>query len=112
MYAGLQFGALGTFIFVSFDDSGFPWRLLMVFGCWILGFLAACYGLVQYHRRRQALSSDDPDPGRWESPRAPFVLVALFFLVVLTILTYAVATRQHHRQIRGVPTQPAGDAGR
>lgn len=96
MFAGLQFGALGTLLFVSFrDDGGFPVRLLLVFGCWGLGLAASCYGLLQYHRRRAALTADDPDPARWESPRAPFVLVAAFFLVVLTVLSYAIATRQH-----------------
>ena len=96
MWTGLQFGALGTFVFVSFYEEGFPYRLVLVFICWIVGFCSACYGLLQYQRRRTALLDDDPDPTRWESPRAPFVLVALFFMVVLSVLTYAIVTRQHH----------------
>lgn len=105
MFAGLQFGALGTLLFVSFrDEGGFPIRLILVFGAWGFGLGSSVYGLLQYNRRRQALNADDPDPARWESPRAPMVLVAAFFLLVLTVLVYAIATRQHQPPLPWSPS--------
>lgn len=112
VWTGLQFGALGTFVFVSFVDEGPPLRLILVATCWLLGFSASVYGLLQYHRRRRALMQDNPDPRVWESPAAPGVIVALFFGLIVAILTYAIVTEQHHLSagVGAKAAQPPGGA--
>lgn len=111
VWTGLQFGALGTFVFVSFVDEGPPLRLMLVVACWVIGFAAAVYGLIQYHRRRRALLADNPDPAAWESPAAPGVVVSLFFCVIVAILTYSIITEQHHLAVGLGPKAPAAPGG-
>lgn len=113
LWTGLQFGALGTFVYVSFVDEGPPLRLMLVVACWTIGFAASVYGLLQYHRRRRALLADNADPASWESPAAPGVVVSLFFCVIVAILTYSIVTEQHHVAVgigRKVPTVAAEGA--
>lgn len=92
MWCAINLGALGTFALTFFRDRGFPFRLIVTGTAWILALGAALYGLVQFHRRRRALLSNTLDPKKWESPGAPGAVIAVFFLVVLSLVVYAVAS--------------------
>lgn len=56
LWTGLHTGAIGTFIFVTFDsDKEDPYRLAVVAFAWSIAFALVLYGLFAYHRRRRAL---------------------------------------------------------
>lgn len=92
LWTGLHTGAIGTFIFVTFDtDKSDPYRLAVVGFAWIVAFSLVLYGLYAYNRRRTALRE-----GRIEilppvtREYGPYIVVVAVLLVVLSGLLYAV----------------------
>lgn len=92
MWCAINLGGLGTLALTFFTDRGFPFRLIVTGTAWILALGAALYGLLQFHRRRRALLTNTLDPEKWESPGAPGAVIAVFFVVVMSLVVYAVAS--------------------
>jgi uncharacterized membrane protein YidH (DUF202 family) len=92
LWTGLHTGAIGTFIFVTFDNNkDDPYRIAVVAFAWFVAFGLVLYGLYAYNRRRTALRE-----GRLEvMPLAtreygPCIVVVAIGLVVGSGLLYAV----------------------
>jgi uncharacterized membrane protein YidH (DUF202 family) len=92
LWTGLHTGAIGTFIFVTFDnDKRDPYRVAVVAFAWVVAFSLVLYGLYAYNRRRKALRE-----GRIEViPHAtrefgPCIVVIAIGTVVASGLLYAV----------------------
>lgn len=92
LWTGLHTGAIGTFIFVTFDtDKSDPYRIGVVAFAWIVAFALVLYGLYAYNRRRTALRE-----GRIEilppitREYGPLIVVVAIFLVVVSGLLYAI----------------------
>jgi len=94
LWTGLHTGAIGSFIFVTFDsDKSDPMRLFVVAFAWIVAFMLVLYGLFAYYRRREALRT-----GRIECipnvtrEHSPVIVVVALGLVVGAGLLYAAFT--------------------
>jgi uncharacterized membrane protein YidH (DUF202 family) len=100
LWTGLHVGAIGTFIFVTFDnDKQDPYRFLVVAFSWGIAFGLVLYGLFAYNRRRVALRE-----GRIEILPAvtrdygPCIVVTAVALVVLAGFAYALFSGAHAKE--------------
>lgn len=59
---------------------------------WLVAFGGIFYGLAQFYRRRAALREGRLEPEAWENPHAPAIVVAMFTVVISSVLVFAVAT--------------------
>lgn len=92
IWTGFHIGGVGTFILGFFSsDSGY-WRLSLVAFAWLVAFGGIFYGLAQFYRRRAALREGRLEPEAWENPHAPAIVVAMFTVVISSVLVFAVAT--------------------
>jgi uncharacterized membrane protein YidH (DUF202 family) len=92
LWTGLHVGAIGTFIFVTFDtNKEDPYRLLVVAFAWTVAFGLVLYGLFTYNRRREALRQGRMEVLPWITREyGPCIVVGAVALVVCTGLAYAV----------------------
>jgi uncharacterized membrane protein YidH (DUF202 family) len=92
LWTGLHVGAIGTFIFVTFDtNKEDPYRLLVVSFAWSVAFGLVLYGLFTYNRRREALRQGRMEVLPWITREyGPCIVVAAVALVVCSGLAYAV----------------------
>ncbi|GAB0492003.1 hypothetical protein MMPV_003261 [Pyropia vietnamensis] len=92
IWTGFHIGGVGTFILGFFSsDSGY-WRLSLVAFTWLVAFGGIFYGLAQFYRRRAALRDGRLEPEAWENAHAPAIVVAMFTVVISSVLVFAVAT--------------------
>jgi len=91
LFFGFHIGAMGTFILTFFAPST-PGRVWMVLGVWLVAFFFIYYGLFRYFMRRRALRLGLRDPTDWDDPLAPALMTAALFLIVVSIIAYAVLT--------------------
>ena len=91
LWTGLHTGAIGSFIFVTFDtDKSDPKRLVVVGFAWVVAFMLVLYGTMVYYRRRRALRSGRlEDVPRFTREHSPLVVVVALALVVGAAMTYA-----------------------
>lgn len=91
LWTGLHTGAIGTFIFVTFDDGegGFS-RVAVVSFAWLIAFGLVLFGLYAYNRRRAALREGRIDmlPALTRE-YGPYVVVLALVLVVGSGLVFA-----------------------
>lgn len=92
IWTGFHIGGVGTFILGFFSSDGGYWRLSLVAFAWLVAFGGIFYGLAQFYRRRAALREGRLEPEAWENPHAPAIVVAMFTVVISSVLVFAVAT--------------------
>jgi len=92
IWTGFHIGGVGTFILGFFSSEGGLWRLSLVAFAWLVAFGGIFYGLNQFYRRRNALREGLLEPENWENPHAPAIVVAMFTVVIVAVLVFAVAT--------------------
>lgn len=114
LWTGLHTGAIGTFIFVTFDDDASATARFYVVGfAWIVAFALVLFGLYCYNRRRRALRLGRLD----EIPvlardYGPYIVVAALLAVVLAGFGYALwsgaTPKERHKgdAFRGVEAVP------
>jgi uncharacterized membrane protein YidH (DUF202 family) len=97
LWTGLHVGAIGTFIFVTFDnDEQDPYRFAVVFFAWAVAFGLVLYGLFAYSRRRAALREGRMEVLPWITREyGPCIVVAAVALVVFSGLAYALFSGAH-----------------
>lgn len=100
LWTGLHTGAIGSFIFVTFDsDESDPMRLVVVAFAWIVAFLLVLYGLFAYYRRRQALRTGQIDRiPAFTREHSPIIVVVALGLVVGSALLYAAFSGTHPKK--------------
>ncbi|PXF47404.1 hypothetical protein BWQ96_02735 [Gracilariopsis chorda] len=91
LWTGLHTGAIGSFIFVTFDiDKGDPMRVVVVGFSWFIALLLVIYGTFAYYRRRHALRTGNLDHvPSFTREHSPLVVVSALLLVVGVTMTYA-----------------------
>lgn len=91
LWTGLHTGAIGSFIFITFDgDKEDPMRLVVVGFSWLVALMLVLYGTVAYYRRRHALRTGDIGViPTFQREHSPLVVVVALGLVVGTALVYA-----------------------
>lgn len=91
LWTGLHTGAIGSFIFVTFDiDKGDPMRVVVVGFSWFIALLLVLYGTFAYYRRRHALRTGNLDHvPSFTREHSPLVVVSALLLVVGVTMTYA-----------------------
>jgi uncharacterized membrane protein YidH (DUF202 family) len=100
LWTGLHTGAIGTFIFVTFDsDKEDPYRIAVVTFAWFISLALVLYGLFAYNRRRQALRDGNMDllPA-FTREYGPYIVVVCLVLVVGSGLLYAAFSGVHPHQ--------------
>lgn len=122
LWTGLHTGAIGTFIFVTFDsDKEDPYRLAVVAFAWSIAFALVLYGLFAYHRRRRALREGRLDllpeiTREW----GPCIVVVALALVIMSGFLYAIFSgvpphkgSKHHAfgALESADVDSAGGAG-
>lgn len=100
LWTGLHTGAIGTFIFVTFDDDkGDPYRLWVVGFAWFVAFALVLFGLYCYNRRRAALRSGALDDlPIYTRDYGPYIVVAAIVLVVGSGFLYALFSGANPRK--------------
>lgn len=114
LWTGLHTGAIGTFIFVTFDDDASSTARFYVVGfAWTVAFALVLFGLFSYNRRRRALRLGQMD----EIPLlardyGPYIVVSALLAVVLSGFGYALwsgaTPRERHKgdAFKGVEAVP------
>lgn len=94
LWTGLHTGAIGTFIFITFDaDTEDPMRLVVVTFAWAVAFLLVLYGLFAFYRRRQALRNGNMEcVPSFTREHSPVIVVIALGLVIGSALFYAAVT--------------------
>lgn len=92
LWTGLHTGAIGTFIFITFDsDKDDPYRLAVVAFAWSIAFALVLYGLFAYHRRRRALREGRLDLlPEITREHGPCIVVIALALVLGSSFMYAI----------------------
>lgn len=92
LWTGLHTGAIGTFIFVTFDsDKEDPYRLAVVGFAWTIAFGLVLYGLFAYRRRRRALREGRLDLlPEFTREHGPCLVVICLGLVIGSGFLYAI----------------------
>lgn len=106
LWTGLHTGAIGSFIFVTFDiDKGDPMRVVVVGFSWFIALLLVLYGTFAYYRRRHALRTGNLDHvPSFTREHSPLVVVSALLLVVGVTMTYAMM--QDGRKQNALNTAP------
>ncbi|KAI0563768.1 hypothetical protein FGB62_34g136 [Gracilaria domingensis] len=91
LWTGLHTGAIGSFIFVTFDvDKEDPLRVVVVGFSWFIALLLVLYGTFAYYRRRHALRTGNIEHvPAFTREHSPLVVVSALLLVVGVTMTYA-----------------------
>lgn len=91
LWTGLHTGAIGSFIFVTFDvDKSDPMRVVIVGFSWFVALLLVFYGVFAYYRRRYALRTGNLDHvPSFTREHSPLVVVFALLLVVGVTMSYA-----------------------
>lgn len=91
LWTGLHTGAIGSFIFITFDSNKEdPMRIVVVGFAWLVAFLLVLYGTYAYYRRRHALRTGNIDViPSFTREHSPLVVVVALALVVGAALSYA-----------------------
>eukprot|EP00177_Eucheuma_denticulatum_P001326 GFKZ01002406.1.p1 GENE.GFKZ01002406.1~~GFKZ01002406.1.p1 ORF type:complete len:250 (+),score=46.61 GFKZ01002406.1:539-1288(+) len=92
LWTGLHTGAIGSFIFVTFDgNKEDPMRLVVVGFSWMVALGLVLYGTFAYYRRRRALRRGSLEEiPEWTREHSPLVVVLALVSVVGVALGYAV----------------------
>lgn len=91
LWTGLHTGAIGSFIFITFDgNKEDPMRMVVVGFSWIVALALVLYGTFAYYRRRRALRTGRlEDIPEWSREHSPLIVVLALALVVGVALGYA-----------------------
>lgn len=94
LWTGLHTGAIGSFIFVTFDGNREdPMRMVVVGFSWIVALALVLYGTFAYYRRRRALKMGRLEEiPEWSREHSPLIVVVALVLVVGLALGYALYT--------------------
>lgn len=91
LWTGLHTGAIGSFIFVTFDgNKGDPMRMVVVGFSWVVALALVLYGTFAYYGRRRALKTGRLEEiPEWSREHSPLIVVVALVLVVGFALGYA-----------------------
>lgn len=91
LWTGLHTGAIGSFIFVTFDgNKEDPMRVVVVGFSWMVALGLVLYGTFAYYRRRRALRMGRLEEiPEWTREHSPLVVVLALVSVVGVALGYA-----------------------
>lgn len=101
LWTGLHTGAIGSFIFVTFDtDKNDPKRLLVVGFSWLVALCLVLYGTFVYYRRRRALRSGEIEEiPEFTREHSPLVVVLSLLLVIGVSSVYALSGEEKRESI-------------
>lgn len=96
LWTGLHAGAIGSFIFVTFDVGKHAESRLVVVGfSWIVALLLVIYGTVAYYQRRRALRMGNiEEVSGFMREHSPLVVLLALTAVVGLALGYAIWTNR------------------